>query len=48
MSESEMPGPRKFHCIKRLPPGVFADVVRLMRRAGEILPEYSQVEEAGA
>ncbi len=49
-----MPDAEEFHRIKRLPPDVFADVNRLMQRADEILPEYSQlpkysqVKETGA
>ncbi len=48
MPESEMPDAEEFHRIKRLPPDVFADVNRLMQRADEILPEYSQLKETGA
>ena len=48
MPESEMPDPEEFHRINRLPPDVFAGVNRLMQRVDEILPDHSQLKEAGA
>ncbi len=48
MPESEMPDPEEFHRIKRLPPDALAGADRPMQRADAILPDYSQVKEAGA